>query len=327
MTTTIRPKILVTGALGQLGTELVIALRLQHGWENVIATDIVPATDVMLASGPYMRLDVLNAKRLNAMVEHLGIGEIYHLAAVLSAKGETDPQKAWHLNMQGLLNVLAVAAAYRVRKVFWPSSIAVFGPESMKAACVQNSKLDPLTIYGISKQAGEYWCRWYHKNHGLDIRSIRYPGLIGHVAPPGGGTTDYAVEIFHEALQHGRYSCFLKAETILPMLYMPDAIRGTLELMAAPKEELSLRTGYNLGGLHFSPRELAAEIGRQLPGFTITYNPDYRQQIADSWPSGIIDLDARKDWGWKPQYDLQTMVNDMLENLRPKYATESLTER
>jgi len=319
-----KQKILVTGALGQLGTELVAALRLQHGWENVVATDIYPATDEMQSAGPYLRFDVLNARALSYMISRLGIGQIYHLAAVLSAKGETDPKAAWNLNMQGLLNVLEVSAKLGVRRVFWPSSIAVFGPESMKAACVQNSKLDPLTVYGISKQAGEYWCRWYFKKHGLDVRSIRYPGLIGYSAPPGGGTTDYAVDIFHQALRLGHYTCFLSENTMLPMLYMPDAVRGTLELMAAPAERLSLRFGYNLGGVHFTPAQLAAEIALQVPGFTMAYAPDYRQQIADSWPSGILDLEARKDWGWRPEYDLKGMVADMLLHLRPKY--QSLVE-
>lgn len=318
-----KQKILVTGALGQLGTELVAALRLQHGWDQVIASDILPATDGMQVLGPYIKLDVLQVSRLASVVKTLGIGEIYHLAALLSAKGETKPQQAWQLNVQGLLNVLEVSAKYGVKKMFWPSSIAVFGPESLRAACVQNSRLDPLTIYGISKQAGEYWCRWYFKNHGLDIRSIRYPGLIGYSAPAGGGTTDYAVDIFHAALSAGHYTCFLSANTRLPMLYMPDAVRGTLELMRADRHALTIRTGYNLAGLHFTPAELAAAIEKHVPGFTISYAPDERQQIADSWPSGVLDLEARKDWGWQPQYDLKTMVADMIAHLKPAVAAVS----
>ncbi len=309
-------KILVTGACGQLGTELVAALSKQHGAENVIATDVLPGSEVPL--------NVLDVAALSKLVAGQGISEIYHLAALLSAKGECDPQQAWHLNMQGLLNVLEVAAYHQVKKVFWPSSIAVFGPDSPRAACVQSAKADPTTIYGISKQAGEYWCRWYAQHRGLDVRSIRYPGLIGYGAPAGGGTTDYAVDIFHEALAHGAYTCFLKEDTLLPMLYMPDAIRGTLELMAAPKEKLSIQTSYNLGGLHFTPRQLALAIGRHLPGFTMSYAPDERQQIADSWPSGILDLEARRDWNWQPQYDLDTMVSDMIAHLKPQYLHEKI---
>lgn len=311
-----RGKILVTGACGQLGTELVTALRERYGWERVIATDVHDASDKLMQNGAYMKLDVLNPRRLGYLFERMGIGQIYHLAAVLSASGEQNPEIAWQINMQGLLNVLEAARAQRVEKVFWPSSIAVFGPESLRAACVQQSALDPTTIYGISKMSGEYWCRWYKKTYGMDIRSIRYPGLISYSVKPGGGTTDYAVDIFHKALADGHYTCFLKDSTTLPMLYMPDAVRGTIELMEAPRENLSVHKSYNLAGLHFSPRELAAEIRKHLTEFTIGYAPDFRQEIADSWLSSIIDLEARRDWGWQPQYDLETMVTDMLEHLK-----------
>lgn len=311
-----RDKILVTGACGQLGTELVMALRERYGWERVIATDVHDANDKLMQNGAYMKLDVLNPRRLGYLFERMGISQIYHLAAVLSASGEQNPETAWQINMQGLLNVLEAARAQRVEKIFWPSSIAVFGPESFRAACVQQSALDPTTIYGISKMSGEYWCRWYQKTYGMDIRSIRYPGLISYSAKPGGGTTDYAVDIFHQALADGHYTCFLKDTTTLPMLYMPDAVRGTIELMEAPRENLRVHKGYNLAGLHFSPRELATAIRKHLPEFTIGYAPDFRQEIANSWPSSIIDLEARRDWGWQPQYDLESMVADMLTHLK-----------
>jgi nucleoside-diphosphate-sugar epimerase len=311
-------KILVTGACGQIGTELVPALRAKYGRENVIASDRHLVTQELIRDGLYVKADVMNPVMLERVINHSGVTQVYHLAAMLSANGEKEPKKAWELNMQSLLNVLEAARKRKNCRVFWPSSIAVFGPGSLPAACTQNSQLDPTTVYGISKQAGELWCRYYFENYGLDVRSIRYPGLIGYSSPPGGGTTDYAVDIFHRALEDGHYSCFLKENTGLPMLYMPDAIRGTLELMDAQREELTVRTAYNLGGMSFNPRELAREIRQHIPGFTMSYAPDHRQKIADSWPSSILDLEARKDWGWKPQYGLQAMVKDMLEELQSK---------
>jgi nucleoside-diphosphate-sugar epimerase len=313
---TIKSNILVTGACGQIGTELVAALREKHGRKNVIATDIHPATEAMQASGSYLKLDVLDKKKLADTVTRLGIGEIYHLAAVLSAKGEQNPLAAWDLNMQGLLHVLEVAKEKKIKKVFWPSSIAVFGPDSMPAVCFQNAKADPLTVYGISKMAGEYWCRYYHRNYGLDVRSLRYPGLVSYSAPAGGGTTDYAVEIFHAALATGHYTCFLKENTCLPMLYMPDAIRATLELMEAPKDKLAVDTSYNVAGMAFAPKELAGAIREHIPGLAVDYRPDSRQQIADNWPASINDRQAHQDWGWQPGYDLPAMVSDMLHHLR-----------
>lgn len=318
-----RDRILVTGACGQLGTELVAALRERYGWERVIATDVHEANDARMQNGAYMKLDVLNARRLGYVFERMGVSQVYHLAAVLSASGEQNPEAAWQINMQGLLNVLEAARVQGVEKIFWPSSIAVFGPDSPRSACVQQSALDPTTIYGISKTAGEYWIRWYQKTHGLDIRSIRYPGLISYSAKPGGGTTDYAVDIFHEALADGHYTCFLKETTILPMLYMPDAVRGTIELMEAPRERLHVHKSYNLAGMHFSPRELVAELKKHLPDLKVSYQPDFRQQIADSWPSGILDLEARKDWGWAPEYDLDRMVADMLHHLNHEIQTNT----
>lgn len=311
-------KILVTGALGQLGTELVAALRLQHGADRVIASDILERGEKN-----YVPLNVLDVNVLASTVRTQNIGEIYHLAALLSATGETKPDMAWQLNMQGLLNVLEVARVCGVSKLFWPSSIAVFGPASPRAACFQNGLPDPLTIYGISKNAGEYWCRWYRVNRGLDVRSLRYPGLISYTAPPGGGTTDYAVDIFHQALAEGHYTCFLRENTMLPMLYMPDAVRGTLQLMSVAREELTVKTSYNITGLHFTPGQLTAEIKKHLPDFTISYAPDYRQQIADGWPSGILDLEARHDWGWLPQFDLPAMVSEMLHHLANKEAAHA----
>jgi nucleoside-diphosphate-sugar epimerase len=263
----------------------------------------------------YLRIDVLNKKRIDYIIRHFSFKQIYHLAALLSAKGEEDPSLTWDLNMQGLLNVLEASVHNRVEKVFWPSSIAVFGPRSARAACPQSSVTDPTTAYGISKVAGEFWCKYYFERYGLDVRSLRYPGLISHSAQPGGGTTDYAVEIFHQALRSGRYSCFLGPDTRLPMLYMPDAVQGTIGLMEAPADALSVRTSYNLDGMSFTPHELARSILDRLPGFEITYAPDGRQKIADSWPSSIDARHARTDWGWRPQYDLEAMTGDMLVKL------------
>jgi len=311
-----KSKILVTGALGQIGIELTEALRQRHGWQNVLAADIYPATAELQQNGPYFKLDVLNKTMLGRMVCNLNIGQIYHLAAILSANGEADRFRAWEINMQGLLNVLDVSRKYQMDKVFWPSSVAIFGPASMRAACPQHVGGDPMTVYGISKQAGEYWCRYYHEQYGLDVRSLRFPGLISHSAKPGGGTTDYAVEIFHAAIDNGRYECYLKENTGLPMMYMPDAIRATLELMETPKDNLTVRTSYNLAAINFTPRELAAEITKHIPEFKMLYNPDHRQRIADSWPSSIDDRFARHEWGWRPKYKLADMVSDMLCHLR-----------
>lgn len=309
-----KPKvILVTGACGQIGTELVRALRLM-GEGLVIASDLKPK-EFMAADEFYRPLNVMDARELERVVNCFGVTEIYHLAAILSASGENDPLQSWDLNMKGLLNVLEVARKYQLEKVFWPSSIAIFGPDSMPAVCFQNAKPDPLTVYGISKVAGEYWCRYYRRQYGLDIRSLRYPGLISHSAPPGGGTTDYAVEIFHAALEKSNYTCFLAANTCLPMLYMPDAIRGTLQLMDAPKEKLRVETSYNITGMSFTPAELALAIKRHLPDFTISYAPDKRQHIAENWPMTINDSRAQQEWGWEAHYDLPAMVSHMLLQL------------
>ena len=309
--------ILVTGACGQIGTELVAALRAKYGVSQVIATDIHDRGAVSVEN--YYALDVLNLAAMEWMVSNLQITQIYHLAAMLSANGEQHPLTGWDLNMKGLLNVLETARKYKLEKVFWPSSIAVFGPGSPRVNCPQNAVTDPVTVYGISKVAGEYWCRYYRQKYAIDIRSLRYPGLISYTAAAGGGTTDYAVEIFEKAVADGAYTCFLEEDTRLPMLYMPDAISATLALMGADKENLGVDTSYNLGGLDFTPAELAIAISRQLPGFEIDYQPDTRQQIAESWPKSIDDHEARRDWGWKPVFELKNMVGDMLGHLSEKH--------
>jgi nucleoside-diphosphate-sugar epimerase len=257
----------------------------------------------------------MNKEQLHVLVIRHNITQIYLLAAILSATGEKNPLLAWHINMQSLLNVLDIAKEESIDKIYWPSSIAVFGPNSPKETTPQHTIIEPTTIYGISKYAGERWCEYYNHRYGLDVRSLRYPGLISYKSAPGGGTTDYAIEIFHEALEEKTYNCFLKESTYLPMMYMPDAIRATIELMEADKSRISVRSSYNLGGMSFSPKEIAAEIKKHIPEFTITYEPDYRQQIADSWPQSIDDILARNDWGWKPEYCLEKMTVDMLKNL------------
>lgn len=313
------PVILVTGARGQIGTELVAALRNVYGRKQVIATDLHDAAAISDQQRPYHQLNVLDKDELENLVVTYGVTQIYHLAATLSAKGEEAPLKAWHLNMQSLLNILEVAKDHKLDKVFWPSSIAVFGPSTARKVSPQDALLDPQTVYGISKEAGEQWCAYYREHYGLDIRSLRYPGLISYSAPAGGGTTDYAVAIFHEALQNGYYECYLNPETALPMMYMDDAVRATLELMNAPKETLKERGAYNIGALSFTPAELAIELKKHLPGFTISYNADKRQSIANSWPAGVNDAEARHDWNWKSEYNLAAMVADMLHHLEPVY--------
>lgn len=311
----IKEKILVIGASGQIGVELTMALRKLYGNANVIASDLREQNPLLEGTGPYVSLDVMNKEMLHVQVIRQNITQIYLLAAILSATGEKNPNLAWNLNMQGLLNVLDIAREEKLQKVYWPSSIAVFGPTSPRVNCPQQTVIEPITVYGISKYAGEFWCNYYHKRYGLDVRSLRYPGLISYKSEPGGGTTDYAVEIFHEALDEKKYTCFLKPDTYLPMMYMPDAIRATIELMEAPAERIGVRTSYNLSGMSFSPAEIAAEIGQLVPGFSISYAPDYRQSIADSWPQSIDDSVARADWGWKPEFDLKRMTADMLSNL------------
>jgi nucleoside-diphosphate-sugar epimerase len=256
---------------------------------------------------------------LHVQVIRQGVTQIYLLAAILSATGEKNPALAWHLNMQSLLNVLDIAREEKLAKVYWPSSIAVFGPTSPKKDCPQQTVIEPITVYGISKYAGEFWCNYYNHKYGVDVRSLRYPGLISYKSPPGGGTTDYAIEIFHEAIEHGRYKCYIEESTYLPMMYMPDAIRATIELMEAPSDKITIRTSYNISSMSFSPKEIGEEIKKHLPSFSMEYNPDYRNGIATSWPQSIDDTMARKDWGWKQEYDLPKMVADMIANLKHSY--------
>jgi nucleoside-diphosphate-sugar epimerase len=311
-----REKILVIGASGQIGVELTLALRKIYGAGNVIASDLREENDLLKGTGPYVSMDVMNKEMLHVQVIRQGVTQIYLLAAILSATGEKNPALAWHLNMQGLLNTLDIAKEEKLQKIYWPSSIAVFGPTSPKENCPQQTIIEPTTVYGISKYAGEFWCNYYHLKYGVDVRSLRYPGLISYKSAPGGGTTDYAIEIYHEALENKKYECFLKEDTYLPMMYMPDALRATIELMEAPANKISIRTSYNLSAMSFSPKEIAGEIKKHIPDFKISYQTDYRQAIAESWPQSIDDSVARKDWGWKHEYDLAAMTKDMLGNLR-----------
>jgi nucleoside-diphosphate-sugar epimerase len=311
----IKEKILVIGASGQIGVELTLALRKMYGNANVVASDLREENDLLKGTGPYVSLDVMNMEMLHVQVIRQNITQIYLLAAILSATGEKNPNLAWSLNMQSLLNVLDIAREENLHKVYWPSSIAVFGPTSPKKDCPQQTVIEPVTVYGISKFAGEFWCNYYNRRYGVDVRSLRYPGLISYKSAPGGGTTDYAIEIFHEALEEKKYECFLREDTYLPMMYMPDAIRATIELMEADASKISVRTSYNISGMSFSPKEIAAEIKNHIPDFLISYKPDYRQAIADSWPQSIDDTVARDDWGWKEEFALERMVTEMLDNL------------
>ncbi len=309
-------KVLVIGANGQIGTELVLALREKFGNIQVIASDINPPVKA-LADGLFEHLNVMDKDRLHEVFTQHRPTQVYLLAAILSATGEQKPRMAWDLNMISLLQVMDMAVEFKVQKVFWPSSIAVFGPHSPRHYTPQYCVMDPNTVYGISKLAGERWCEYYHAKYGLDVRSIRYPGLISWKTAPGGGTTDYAVHIFYEALKHNTYESFLSADTALPMMYMEDAIRATLQLMDAPAEQITIRSGYNLAGISFTPARLAKEIQKHLPDFTVTYaGHDPRQAIADSWPQSIDDTQAQQDWHWKPAYNLAQLTAAMLENLK-----------
>jgi nucleoside-diphosphate-sugar epimerase len=310
-------RILIIGANGQIGSELVGALAQKHGAGNVIASDI--GTDNVYGAARYTRLDVLDKASVARLVADEGITQVYQLAALLSATGEQAPLKAWTLNMDGLLNILEIARergeAGRPLRVFWPSSIAAFGPNTPAENTPQYTVMDPTTIYGISKLAGERLCEYYHTKYGVDVRSIRYPGIISFKSPPGGGTTDYAIAIFHAALRGQAYECFLGPETTLPMIYMPDAIRATIELMEAPAGKVAIRSSYNVAGVSFNPRELSAAIALAVPAFKIAYKPDSRQAIADTWPKSLDDSRANADWGWKARIGLDEMVADMLENI------------
>ena len=307
-------KILVIGACGQLGSELTIALREKYGNDNVIATDIRQPQEE-LNNGPFEHLDILKESSFEEILKKYKITQIYHLAAVLSAKGEQKPLFAWQLNMDSLLKVLEAAREHKLR-VYWPSSIAVFGPDTPKKNTPQLTVMNPSTVYGISKLAGEQWCEYYHKKYGVDVRSLRYPGLIGYKTPPGGGTTDYAVDIFYKAVAGEDYTCFLKKGTYLPMMYMDDAVKATIDLMEADAAKVKVRSSYNISALSFAPEDIAASIQKHLPDFNITYSPDFRQEIADSWPHSIDDSAARKDWGWKESFDLEKMTEEIIVGLK-----------
>ena len=307
-------KILIIGSNGQIGLELAENLRMVYGETNVVCSDVRMLENQI---APFELLDILDAQKLHEIVKKYQITQIYLLAALLSATAEKNPKFAWDLNMNGLFHVLDLAKEGIIKKVYWPSSIAVFGPTTPRVNTPQFTVMEPNTIYGISKQAGERYCEYYHQKFGVDVRSIRYPGLIGWKSAPGGGTTDYAVHIYHEALKNQQYECFLSAETTLPMMYMEDAIRATISLMEAPAEQVKIRSSYNVASISFNPEEIAASIRKHIPNFSISYQPDFRQAIADSWPQSIDDSRAQQDWGWKPAFDLDKMTAVMLENLKP----------
>jgi|TARA_B110000908_G_C10265639_1_gene463614 nucleoside-diphosphate-sugar epimerase len=311
--------ILLIGASGQIGTDLTMSLRAIYGASHVVASDIKSASTEVMESGPFEQLDIMDPVRLNEIVLKYKVTQVYLLAALLSATAEKNIELGWALNMKSLSHVLDLARHGKVKKVYWPSSIAVFGPTTPSVNTPQHTIMDPNTVYGISKQAGERWCEYYHQKFGVDVRSIRYPGLISWKAKPGGGTTDYAVHIFHEALKYGRYESFLSETTSLPMMYMPDAIRATLELMEAPADSIKIRSSYNVAGTSFNPAEIAAVVKQYIPHFEITYKTDERQAIANSWPQSINDSLAREHWNWKHEYDLGNMAEDMMLNLKKKY--------
>lgn len=313
------PKVLIIGACGQIGTELTHKLRTLYGTDNVIASDIRKLNNDVVNSGPFEVINALDFNQIEHLVEVHQITDVYLMAALLSATAEKNPAFAWDLNMNSLFHVLNLAKAKKIKKIFWPSSIAVFGPTTPKENTPQYTIMEPSTVYGISKQAGERWCEYYHNLFGVDVRSVRYPGLISWTTEPGGGTTDYAVDIYHKALSEGKYECFLNSETKMPMMYMDDAINATIEIMKAPEEQIKIRSSYNLAAMSFTPAEIATEIKKHIPELEVTYAPDFRQKIADSWPASIDDSNARDDWGWKHQFNLETMTIEMLKNLAPKY--------
>ncbi|VXB61478.1 NAD-dependent epimerase/dehydratase family protein [Maribacter litoralis] len=308
--------ILIIGACGQIGTELTLTLREKHGGDHVIASDIREGNDELMQSGPFEILDATNYDALEEVIAYYEISEVYLMAAMLSATAEKFPMRAWNLNMNTLFNVLNLAKDKKIDKIFWPSSIAVFGPNTPKDDTPQNTIMEPSTVYGISKQSGERWCEYYFNKFNVDVRSIRYPGLISWKTMPGGGTTDYAVEIYHKALAEKSYTCFLEEDTKLPMMFMDDAIRATLQIMEAPEENIKERSAYNLAAMSFTPKEMAESIKAVIPEFKITYEPDFRQEIANSWPSSIDDSKAQKDWNWQAEFDLEKTTKAMLENLK-----------
>jgi nucleoside-diphosphate-sugar epimerase len=308
-------KILIIGACGQIGTELTHKLREIYGVENVIASDIRKLNNDVVNNGVFEVVNALDYNQIEHLIEKYHITDVYLMAALLSATAEKNPAFAWDLNMNSLFHVLNLAKSKKIKKIFWPSSIAVFGPTTPRENTPQYTIMEPSTVYGISKQTGERWCEYYNKQYGVDVRSIRYPGLISWTTEPGGGTTDYAVEIYHKALEKGSFECFLSSETKMPMMYMNDAIKATIAIMQATPDEIKIRSSYNLAAMSFTPAEIAAEIKNHIPDFSITYKPDFRQKIADSWPASIDDFEARKDWGWNHEFNLKNMTLEMLKNL------------
>lgn len=315
-----KKRILIIGASGQIGTELTAFLRSKYGDHKVIASDIREGSEELMKGGPFEILDAMDYDAIEEIVIRHEITDVYLMAAMLSATAEKFPMKAWSLNMDSLFHVLNLAKDKKIEKIFWPSSIAVFGPTTPKIETPQYTVMEPSTVYGISKQTGERWCEYYNKRYGVDVRSIRYPGLISYKTLPGGGTTDYAVDIYHKALKHQKYVCFLNAETTLPMMFMDDAIRATVSIMEAEKEKIKIRSSYNLAAMSFNPVEITASIQKHIPEFKISYEPDFRQAIADSWPQSIDDSSAQKDWGWKSKINLDEMTQIMLENLKEEYS-------
>ena len=314
-----KERVLIIGSSGQIGTELVMELRRMYGNENVVASDIRDSSEQVMNSGPFETLDIMDESLLREIVKKYKVTQVYLLAALLSATAEKNIELGWRLNMRSHSHVLDLAKDGLIKKIFWPSSIAVFGPTTPMENTPQYTIMEPNTVYGITKQAGERWNEYYFNKFGVDIRSVRYPGLIGWKAAPGGGTTDYAVDIFHQAIQHGKYESFLSENTGLPMMYMPDAIRATIELMEAPLDKIKIRSSYNLAGISFTPKQISDEIKKHISDFEITYSPDFRQSIADSWPTSIDDTHAQKDWGWNLEYDLEKMTSNMIKNLKNKY--------
>ena len=319
-----RESVMVLGAAGQIGTDLVMRLRGEMEPSQVIATDVKELKGELRDSGPGFVVDVLDFNAVAKLMKQNDVTEVYLLAALLSATAEQNPKLAWKLNMEGLFNVLDIAKENPALKIFWPSSIAVFGPTTPRMNTPQHTIMEPSTVYGVSKQAGERWCEYYNHKFNVDVRSLRYPGLISFKSPPGGGTTDYAVDIYHKALDHGSYECFLNSESTLPMMYMPDALDATINLMRAEADKVKIRSSYNVAGMSFSPKEIAAEIKKHIPEFEISYKPDFRQAIADSWPASIDDMEAHAHWGWKAKYDLASMTTDMLMQLKAQKLNTTL---
>jgi nucleoside-diphosphate-sugar epimerase len=318
-------RLLLTGSTGQIGSELTLVLREKYGGDNVVAIGHQrKPTDALLNSGPFEIVDIAKKERLQDVVKKYDVDTIYHLAAVLSATGEQNPQVAWNLNMGSLYNVLEIAREQGIARVFWPSSIAVFGPTAPRLKTPQETVLIPTTMYGVTKVAGELLCNYYFTKFNVDVRGLRYPGIISSETPPGGGTTDYAVEIFYEAIKKKRYTCFLREDTVLPMMYMPDCLKSTIDLMEADPSRIERHDSYNLAGMSFSPGELVAEIKKHIPEFKCDYKPDFRQKIADSWPMSLDDSAARKDWSWKPSYDLTTMTKEMIDKLSARFSEGKL---